>query len=120
MRALGVGMAIPRSLRAVRRVEVNADSDVETVLKQALGYDDVRQENKMGKRIITTESLEEDLKIENHLRPPTLLTDYIGQEKAKRCSAFTFRQQRNEAPRVLLRTAGQEDNTGRSLANEME
>ena len=36
----------------------------------------------MGKRIITTESLEEDLKIENHLRPQ-LLADYIGQEKAK-------------------------------------
>lgn len=36
----------------------------------------------MGKRIITTESLEEDLKIENHLRPQ-LLEDYIGQKKAK-------------------------------------
>jgi Holliday junction DNA helicase RuvB len=37
---------------------------------------------KMGKRIITTENLEEDVKIENHLRPQ-LLSDYIGQEKAK-------------------------------------
>lgn len=37
---------------------------------------------KMKKRIITTENLEEDLKIENHLRPQ-LLKDYIGQEKAK-------------------------------------
>lgn len=36
----------------------------------------------MKKRIITTENLEEDLKIENHLRPQ-LLNDYIGQEKAK-------------------------------------
>jgi len=36
----------------------------------------------MKKRIITTENLEEDLKIENHLRPQ-LLQDYIGQEKAK-------------------------------------
>ena len=36
----------------------------------------------MGKRIITTENLEEDLKIENHLRPQTL-DDYIGQSKAK-------------------------------------
>ncbi|MEF9840699.1 MAG: Holliday junction branch migration DNA helicase RuvB [Lachnospiraceae bacterium] len=36
----------------------------------------------MDKRIITTENLEEDLKIENHLRPQ-LLKDYIGQEKAK-------------------------------------
>ena len=36
----------------------------------------------MAKRIITTENLEEDKKIENHLRPQ-LLKDYIGQEKAK-------------------------------------
>lgn len=36
----------------------------------------------MGRRIMTTENLEEDIKIENHLRPQ-LLEDYIGQEKAK-------------------------------------
>lgn len=36
----------------------------------------------MAKRIITTENLEEDHKIENHLRPQ-YLKDYIGQEKAK-------------------------------------
>ena len=36
----------------------------------------------MGKRIITTENLEEDIKIEGELRPQ-LLTEYIGQEKAK-------------------------------------
>ena len=36
----------------------------------------------MAKRIITTENLEEDKKIENQLRPQ-LLKDYIGQEKAK-------------------------------------
>ncbi len=36
----------------------------------------------MMKRIITTENLEEDVKIENHLRPQ-YLKDYIGQEKAK-------------------------------------
>ncbi len=36
----------------------------------------------MGKRIITTENLEEDVRIENNLRPQ-LLKDYIGQEKAK-------------------------------------
>lgn len=36
----------------------------------------------MAKRIITTENLEEDMKIENHLRPQ-MLEDYIGQEKAK-------------------------------------
>lgn len=36
----------------------------------------------MSRRIITTENLEEDIKIENHLRPQ-MLEDYIGQEKAK-------------------------------------
>lgn len=36
----------------------------------------------MGRRIITTENLDEDVKIENHLRPQ-MLADYIGQEKAK-------------------------------------
>ncbi len=36
----------------------------------------------MKKRMITTENLEEDIKIENHLRPQ-YLKDYIGQEKAK-------------------------------------
>ena len=36
----------------------------------------------MAKRIITTENLEEDYKIENNLRPQ-LLDDYIGQQKAK-------------------------------------
>ena len=36
----------------------------------------------MAKRIITTEFAEEDVKIENHLRPQ-LLKDYIGQQKAK-------------------------------------
>lgn len=34
------------------------------------------------RRIITTENLVEDQKIENHLRPQ-LLSDYVGQEKAK-------------------------------------
>ena len=37
----------------------------------------------MGKRIITTENLEEDIKIENNLRPQ-YLKDYIGHEKAKK------------------------------------
>ena len=37
----------------------------------------------MGKRIITTENLEEDIKIENNLMPQ-YLKDYIGQEKAKK------------------------------------
>ena len=34
----------------------------------------------MKKRIITTENLEEDLKIENHLRPQ-LLKDYKGKSE---------------------------------------
>lgn len=37
----------------------------------------------MEKRIITTELVEEDVKIENNLRP-TYLEDYIGQEQVKR------------------------------------
>lgn len=37
----------------------------------------------MGKRIITTENLEEDIKIEGQLRPQHL-TEYIGQEKTKK------------------------------------
>ena len=36
----------------------------------------------MGRRIITAENLEEDIKIESSLRPQ-LLKDYVGQEKAK-------------------------------------
>lgn len=36
----------------------------------------------MNNRVITTDLMEEDLKIENHLRPK-LLKDYIGQSKAK-------------------------------------
>ena len=36
----------------------------------------------MSRRIMTTENLEEDVRIENHLRPK-LLEDYIGQAKAK-------------------------------------
>ena len=36
----------------------------------------------MAKRIITSEFAEEDVKIENHLRPQ-LLKDYIGQQKVK-------------------------------------
>ena len=37
----------------------------------------------MAKRIITTENLEEVSKIEGQLRPQ-LLSEYIGQEKAKK------------------------------------
>ena len=39
----------------------------------------------MSRRIMTTENLEEDVRIENHLRPQ-LLEDYIGQDKRqKKC-----------------------------------
>ena len=37
----------------------------------------------MDRRIITTETVAEEVKIENHLRPQ-LLKDYVGQEKAKK------------------------------------
>lgn len=52
----------------------------------------------MSKRIITTESLEEDLKIENHLRPQ-MLEDYIGQKKAKEMLRIYIQaaKERNEA-----------------------
>ena len=46
----------------------------------------------MSRRIITTENLEEDAKIENNLRPQ-LLDDYIGQEAFKKnlkVSPFLF------------------------------
>ena len=36
----------------------------------------------MGKRIITTEAMEEDIRTDYSLRPQTL-DEYIGQEKAK-------------------------------------
>ena len=38
----------------------------------------------MQNRMISTELVEEDIKIENHLRPQ-MLSDYIGQEKVKMC-----------------------------------
>lgn len=37
----------------------------------------------MGRRIITSDILEEDIKTESNLRPQTL-DDYIGQSKARR------------------------------------
>ena len=51
----------------------------------------------MGKRIITTENLEEDIKIEGELRPQSL-GEYIGQEKAKNNLRIYLRaaQQRGE------------------------
>ena len=52
----------------------------------------------MSRRIITTENLEEDVKIESHLRPQ-LLDDYIGQEKAKEILkvSITAAKERGEA-----------------------
>lgn len=52
----------------------------------------------MSRRIITTENLEEDVKIENHLRPQ-MLDDYIGQEKAKETLKIYIKaaKERNEA-----------------------
>ena len=79
--ALGYGNT--EALKAVRRVELTEGMNVEDVLKQAFKYMMFYQQRGiMGRRIITTENLEEDQKIENHLRPQTL-DDYVGQEKAK-------------------------------------
>ena len=50
----------------------------------------------MGKRIITTENLEEDIKIEGQLRPQHL-TEYIGQEKRKRHLEFILKRPKQEA-----------------------
>ena len=50
----------------------------------------------MGRRIITTENLEEDVKIESHLRPQ-LLEDYIGQAKAKETLYIEAAKSRGEA-----------------------
>ena len=52
----------------------------------------------MTKRIITTENLEEDIKIENHLRPQ-YLKDYIGQEKAKNTLDIYIRAARERGMR---------------------
>lgn len=63
----------------------------------------------MSRRIITTELVEEDIKIENNLRPKTL-EDYIGQTKAKETLKIYIEaaKQRDEAVRScpFLRTAG--------------
>ena len=61
----------------------------------------------MGRRIITTENLEEDVKIESHLRPQ-LLDDYIGQEKAKE-QAITARLVEGPVAPVMPSTAQEVD-----------
>ena len=54
----------------------------------------------MGRRIITTENLEEDVKIENHLRPQ-LLSDYIGQAKGEEDAGNLYpRRQKKERRRL--------------------
>ena len=63
----------------------------------------------MAKRIITTEFAEEDVKIENHLRPQ-LLKDYIGQQKVKETLSIYIeaaRQREEPLDHVLFyRTSG--------------
>ena len=58
----------------------------------------------MAKRIITTEFAEEDVKIENHLRPQ-LLKDYIGQQKVKETLSIYIeaaRQREEQLDHVLF------------------
>ena len=66
----------------------------------------------MGKRIITTENLEEDIKIEGELRPH-LLTEYIGQEKAK-ATLKVYIAKGSVGSCAFLRTArpGEDDTRG--------
>ena len=61
----------------------------------------------MSRRIITTENLEEDVKIESHLRPQ-FLDDYIGQEKAKE-QAITARLVEGPVAPVMPSTAQEVD-----------
>ena len=55
----------------------------------------------MNRRIITTELVEEDIKIENNLRPK-LLKDYIGQTKAKETLKIILRLQSRERNRWTM------------------
>ena len=70
----------------------------------------------MGRRIITTENLEEDQKIENHLRPADT-DDYVGQEKAKEMLKIyiSAAKDRGESRTMYCFTAGRDlqDNTCR-------
>ena len=68
----------------------------------------------MGRRIITTENLEEDVKIESHLRPQ-LLEDYIGQAKAKETLKIYIEaaKSRGEACAVLRPAGTWKDNPRR-------
>ena len=50
---------------------------------------------------MTTENLEEDVRIENHLRPQ-LLEDYIGQAKAKEMLKIYMKRQRRGARHWII------------------
>ena len=71
----------------------------------------------MEKRVISTDLMEEDYKIENSLRPK-FLKDYIGQSKAKENLKIYIEaaKQRNESlDHVLLLAAGiRENHIGRN------
>ena len=63
----------------------------------------------MGRRIITTENLEEDSKIESSLRPQSL-DEYIGQEKAKKTLSIYIKAAKIEnhlRPQLLSDYIGQ-------------
>ena len=77
--ALGYGST--EALQAVRKVEMDESTTDGRSAEGCTQIFDIRG-YRMGRRIITTENLEEDVKIESHLRPQ-LLEDYIGQAKAK-------------------------------------
>lgn len=92
--ALGYGNA--ESLKAVR--QVTEYTSVEDVLKEALKNVIDIVEEAYGKTNYHNRNLEEDAKIENHLRPQ-LLSDYIGQAKAKKMLEVYIRaaKERDEA-----------------------
>ena len=71
----------------------------------------------MGKRIIATEAMEEDIRTDYNLRPQTL-NEYIGQEKGQRKSEnlYSGSQSPGRIPGscAVLRPAGTgQDHTGR-------
>ena len=59
----------------------------------------------MSRRIMTTENLEEDVRIENHLRPQ-LLEDYIGQAKAKEMLKIYIEAAKARGEALVLWTSG--------------
>ena len=67
----------------------------------------------MGKRIITTENLEEDIKIEGQLRPQHL-TEYIGQEKAKKTLGIYIEAAKARGEAFLWSSRTRKDNSCRN------